>query len=282
MSYEGMRHRRSAGEEPVNVIEWLRDACREYKLEPYAIYRKQGTHASAIKQGNDDDLARQLEERGHLLPLPREPAALANIIEVALVTYLLKRLAGVKGAVTQRGKERHYPDVEVSGPPFGGGFHAIDIKVARRAEGASRTDSRITLYTGNTYFRYPTLKWPGTFRPFNDYATHVDVFVLYTLNENAVHRVDDLQLVVQEPWRIGSKKRSSTTREYIGAVDKIDDLVHGRGDFKSKEEFYKFWRAQPFKIGKVVQQQLDKLLLAQGSAGSGSNAQPSAGKRKKK
>ena len=69
-------------------------------------------------------------------------------------------------------------------------------------------------------------------------------------------------MIVQPSWRIASKQRSSTTREYIGAVMEIDALREGRGEFASKEEFYKFWRRYPFKIGKVVQQQLDKLLAS--------------------
>ena len=66
-------------------------------------------------------------------------------------------------------------------------------------------------------------------------------------------------------WTIASKQRSSTTREYIGAVVDIDDLREGRGDFDTPEAFYKFWRRYGFKIGKVVQQQLDKLLAGQDS-----------------
>jgi hypothetical protein len=70
-------------------------------------------------------------------------------------------------------------------------------------------------------------------------------------------------LIVQEAWRIGSKQRSSATREYIGAVQSIEDLRDGHGEFKTEAEFYTFWRKYHFKIGKVVQQQLDKLLAQQ-------------------
>jgi hypothetical protein len=91
------------------------------------------------------------------------------------------------------------------------------------------TNSRITLYTGNTYFKHPNLHWPGTFRPFSDYAGHVDILLLYTLNLETRGRAEDLELIVQEPWRIGSKERSSTTREYIGAVTEIERLREGRG-----------------------------------------------------
>ncbi|MDQ6869861.1 MAG: hypothetical protein M3178_16460 [Pseudomonadota bacterium] len=107
------------------------------------------------------------------------------------------------------------------------------------------------------------LKWPGTFRPFQEYGSHLDLLAVYTLNEESLSRIDNLELIIQEAWRIGSKQRSSTTREYIGAVRSIDNLKAGKGEFKSPEEFYAFWRRYSFKIGRVVQQQLDKALAHQ-------------------
>ncbi len=83
------------------------------------------------------------------------------------------------------------------------------------------------------------------------------------MNRDSASRVDDLELIVQEPWRIGSRKRSSTTREYIGAVQGLDDLRQGRGEFKTADEFYKFWRAYNFRIGGTVRNQLNKLLAQQ-------------------
>jgi hypothetical protein len=139
----------------------------------------------------------------------------------------------------------------------------VDVKVARRASSGRRTQSRITLYTGNTYFRYPQLHWSGTFRPFDDYESHVDLIGIYTLDRDSKARISDLEVIVAEPWRIASRQRSSTTREYIGAVQSIDDLRQGRGEFDSEEEFYKFWRRFPFRIGRAVQQQLDRLLAEQ-------------------
>ena len=122
-----------------------------------------------------------------------------------------------------------------------------------------------TLYTGNTYFRYPQLRWPGTFRPFDEYRSHLDLIVLYTLDEDSLSRAKDVELVIQEAWKIGSRQRSSTTREYIGAVTRIEDLRAGRGEFETAEAFYAYWRKYSFKIGKAVQQQLDRLLAQQGA-----------------
>ena len=248
------------------LLLWLREACRKFDLSVRAIYRSRGDHRWPLAAADPADLERQLEEGGHFLPLPTEPAALANVVEVGLVDFLIERSANQPDIKITRGTERGYPDLEISGTRFGDAFHAIDVKVARRAASGRRTQSRITLYTGNTYFRYPQLAWPGTFRPFNEYASHVDLLGIYTLDRKSTARVSELEVIVAEPWRIASRQRSSTTREYIGAVQSIGDLRDGRGEFETEASFYEFWRQYPFKIGKAAQQQLDRLLAEQEKA----------------
>lgn len=170
----------------------------------------------------------------------------------------------VAGASADRGAERSYPDLEIGGGAFGGGFHAIDIKMARLSKSGLQTQSRCTLYTGNTYFKWPTIRWPGMFRPFDDYATHVDIIGIYRLDVGYRGRVRDLELFVHEPWRIASTERSSTTREYIGAVTEVAALREGRGQFQSEAAFYKYWRNYPFRVPKAVERQLQKALREQG------------------
>ena len=84
--------------------------------------------------------------------------------------------------------------------------------------------------------------------------------LLGTLNKESLHRIEDVEVIIHPSWKIGSRQRSSTTREYIGAVTNLEDLRAGNGEFESEEEFLKFWRDFPFKITKSAQQQLDKLL----------------------
>lgn len=242
------------------LLDWLREVARDYRFDIEAVFRAEGDHAWPLVAEDPADLTRQLADGGHFLPLPKEPAALANVVEVSLVDNVLERALEVPGLETARGTERGYPDIELSGPAFGGGYHAVDVKVARRASGGRRTQSAITLYTGNTYFRYPQLRWPGTFRPFNDYASHIDLLAIYTLTEAANSRITDLEVIAQEPWRIASKQRSSTTREYLGAVRSIEALREGNGEFETEQAFYDFWRAYPFRIGRAAQRVLDQLL----------------------
>lgn len=153
----------SDGNTTSDLIAWLRETCAVYELEPIAVFKKKGNHDWPLKADDQDDLVKKLSQGGHFLALPKEPAALANIIEVSLVDFLINRINALNNAEAKRGTERGYPDIEISGDKFGGGHHAIDVKVARRSKSGKKTQSRITLYTGNTYFRYPQLHWSGTF-----------------------------------------------------------------------------------------------------------------------
>jgi len=242
-----------------SLVSFLRGLCSTYELQPRAIYRRDGQISWPLTADSEDDLYSKLAAAAKFEALPKESSTLGNIIEVSLTSFLQTRFTEFDGVQSQKGTERGYPDLEISGEKFGG-HHAVDIKVARRSKSLQRTQSRITLYTGNTYFRYPQLKWPSIMRPFGDYATHIDVIAVYTLDEQSTERVRDLELVIQESWKIASRERSSTTREYIGAVMSLDDLRAGRGEFDSIEDFYRYWRKYPFRIPKSVQQQLDKLL----------------------
>lgn len=252
---------------PIDLLEWLREQCAEYAFDVTALYRRHGDHTWPLTAADEDDLERRLEDGGHFLPLPKEPAALANVIEVSVVDYLIERVERTPGLVVARGTERGYPDLEFTGNALDDGFNAVDVKVARRGASRRRTQSRITLYTGNTYFRFPQLRWPGTFRPFDDYGRHLTLICIYTLEEAHYSRAADLELLVHETWRIASRQRSSTTREYIGAVDGIESLRNGSGEFDSADDFYRYWRRFNFRIGRAVQQQLDRLLAEQREEG---------------
>ncbi len=244
----------------LDVQRWLRQQCADFVFRPEGVYVADGAHDWPLLANDAQDLTAQLDAGGHLASLPKESAALANVIEVALVDFLLERVEALPDTEAQRGQERSYPDLELSGEAFGGGFHAVDIKLARLAKNGRQTQSRCTLYTGNTYFKWPTIRWPGMLRPFDDYASHLDIVGVYHLDLGYRGRVRDLELFVHEPWRIASRERSSTTREYIGAVVDVGDLREGRGAFETEEEFYRYWRAFPFRVPKAVEKQLQKAL----------------------
>jgi hypothetical protein len=249
-----------------DLVKWLRDACSRYAFAPEGVYQAGGIDLVwPLTAANESDLLDQLNKRGNLLPLPKEPAALANVLEVSIADFLADELGSLPGAALNRGTERGYPDLEFTGSPFNDEFHAVDIKVARRGvtdagRPSRNTQSRITLYTGNTYFKHPKLEWPGgILRPFADYKSHIDVVVLYTFDESSSARVRNIELVVHPAWKIASTKRSSNTREYIGAVTNMDALRQGRGEFATEVEFYKYWRSYKFKTADAVDRRLTQI-----------------------
>ena len=54
--------------------------------------------------------------------------------------------------------------------------------MARLNKSGRQTQSRCTLYTGNTYFKWPTIQWPGMYRSFDDYTSHLDIIGIYRLD----------------------------------------------------------------------------------------------------
>lgn len=224
------------------LLTWLREHTTTWKPSIVGVFREDALHDWPISASSAGELREQLTTTGHLLPLPSEPAALANVMEIELRQHILEAVSLMPGAEATEGTERSYPDLELAGPAFGGGPRAVDIKCARRGRSGATLNNRVALYTGNTYFLWPQLKFGGILRPFGDYQEHISLLVIYTFAPELPQRITDVLVLAHETWRIASKTRASATREYIGSINKIDDLVAGRGAFASAQEFYDYWR----------------------------------------
>jgi hypothetical protein len=224
------------------LLEWLRKQTELWAPSIVGVFREDALHDWPLTASSGPDLRQKLTDAGHLLPLPSEPAALANVMEIELRQHIIEAAALTDGVEIWEGTERSYPDLEVFGDTFGGGPRAVDIKCARRRKSGTSLSNRIALYTGNTYFLWPQLKFSGIARPFGDYQEHISIVVVYTFEPALPERITDVQVIVQETWQIASKARASATREYIGSVQRIDDLVDGRGEFDTADAFYEHWR----------------------------------------
>ena len=95
------------------LLAWLRGACARYQLEPIAVYRAGNTPKFPLTAKNEEDLQAKLQAGGHFLPLPKEPAALANVLEVSLSEFLLQELGKLPNANATRERSaaiRHRSD----------------------------------------------------------------------------------------------------------------------------------------------------------------------------
>jgi hypothetical protein len=210
---------------------WLRKAVQDYKWNVRGI----------------------ILDDGKVIPLPKEPAVVAKVIELSVIEHFKRKAYAVPGLdVLDDLSGRGYPDVLLAGRAVNNKRVALDVKVARRKprrDGKpTKTQSRITLGPFDSYFRRPDEPIPGVGVAYGDMAWHLDLIVLYDWEDGEVKNVE---VLVVETWRVGSTKRSSTTRNYIGAVDTIADLQEEKGEFDTAEDFYKFWRAVPVKKAEV-------------------------------
>lgn len=204
---------------------WLRNAVQDYRWNVRGI----------------------ILDDGKVVPLPKEPAVVAKVIEVSVTEHFKRKAYAVPGLdLLDDLSGRGYPDVLLAGRAVDNRRVALDVKVARRkprAKGAPTvTQSRITLGPFDSYFRRPDEPIPGVGVTYGDMAWHLDLIVLYDWAEG---EVGNIEVLVVETWRVGSMRRSSTTRNYIGAVTQIKDLRNERGEFDTAEDFYAFWRAVP-------------------------------------
>jgi len=65
----------------LDLLAWLREQCAEFVFLPAGVYVEQGDHDWPLVAHGPSDLTAKLEEAGHLVSLPKESAALANVIE---------------------------------------------------------------------------------------------------------------------------------------------------------------------------------------------------------
>ncbi len=56
-------------------------------------------------------------------------------------------------------------------------------------------------------------------------------------------RFSDVRVAIHPVWRIAGTTKPSSTRHYIGSVNRVDDIVAEKGAFQTQDEFYSYWRS---------------------------------------
>jgi len=225
---------------PHDLLTWLRELFADWTPQVRALIRVGEPDSLPLVADTDEALLEELDAKGWLLPLPDESAALSNLFETEILDVVHRALVG-EDVTVRLGGSRSYPDFEIEGTFFGGGPHAVDIKCARHS-GTSVT-STIALYTGNTYFLFPDLQFPGMLRTFGEYDERIAIVILYRYRPDLMERFSDVRVAIHPVWRIAGTTKPSSTRHYIGSVNRVADLVSGIGAFEREQDFYDYWRS---------------------------------------
>ncbi len=70
------------------LLAWLREQTADWRPSIVGVFREHALHDWTLTASSSSDLRQQLTDQGHLLPLPSEPAALANVMEIELRQHL--------------------------------------------------------------------------------------------------------------------------------------------------------------------------------------------------
>lgn len=184
------------------------------------------------------------DEDGKIYDLPDIPQVITGVFQEVAKQKLKPFLRKKYNCEIIQGGAREYPEITVFGGKLGQEKIAIDIKTTRRISRNRISGFSIGSYAG--YFLHPERKLPGCKFPYGEFKEHWLVGFIYTWNPEAdsLHMVSDIEVIVNEKWRIASKSTATGTTFAISSVRDLQRLRKGQGDFNSSEEFETFWRVK--------------------------------------
>lgn len=177
------------------------------------------------------------EKRLHAIPNNLNFQALFEKIVIEKLQGLTKTY-GI--TVIDPNSIRAYPDIILENGALGDKIIAVDVKTGRRKK--NKTGFTLGSYAG--YFKNPDKKLSGCIRPYNDFSEHWAICFIYDWDGTAdtLHMISNIEIVVQEKWKIASRTTGTGTTTAIGSIKDIDKIISGDGAFKSEREFLNYWR----------------------------------------
>jgi len=182
-----------------------------------------------------------IDANNRVYPIPKIPQVITGIFEFLGMRKVVELASKYKCEAIESGS-REYPDLTLRGGKLGTRFIAVEIKTARKT--GTNTCSRMSLGSCAGYFLQPQIKMYGCKFPYGVFTEHLIVGFIYTWNKrlDSLHMVSDVEIIIQQKWKIASKSTATGDTAAIGAVTNVTGLKNGRGEFTSSEEFEKYWR----------------------------------------
>jgi hypothetical protein len=185
-----------------------------------------------------------IDEDGNIYPIPPIPQVISGIFQEITKHKVKKFMKEKYGCEIVQGGPREYPEITLTRGRFGNRRIAIDIKTTRRV-----SENRISGFTIGSfagYFLHPEKQMPGCKFPYGEFDEHWIVGFIYTWKPDAdsLHMISDVEVIVQQKWKIASKSTGTRTTFAIGSIKEIDKLRRAEGIFKNKEEFENYWRGE--------------------------------------
>lgn len=178
---------------------------------------------------------------------------ISKILELHLFPHFLSFAKGIGYKIELASYQNWYPDLSFISERNSSIKFAVDLKTTYRCEDYPDFCNGFTLGSHGEYFinRDST---KNIQYPYNDYSGHFCLGIIYTrsvidkLDETKTYSVDEVESIpavirdfiffAEEKWRIASDKGGSGNTANIGSIQKIDDIISGKGVFSKAGEKY--------------------------------------------
>ena len=188
-----------------------------------------------------------IDENGKIYELPDIPQVITGIFQQLAKQKTKPFLKQNYLCQIIQGGAREYPEITAFGGKLGEEKIAIDIKTTRRISRNRVSGFSIGSYAG--YFTHPDQRLPGCKFPYSEFKQHWIIGFVYTWNPgvDSLHKVSDIEVIVNQKWRLASKSTATGTTFAISSVRDLNALRAGKGAFNSPQAFENFWRAKGLK-----------------------------------
>lgn len=191
-----------------------------------------------------------------IYPLGSDTKVLSTIFELISRPVVYRVADRLKLNVVEPIVQNHYPDFTLLKSDTDPAKIAVDVKTTYRDLPGGRFSYTLGGYTS---FIRPGHERKNIVFPFSDYHEHWVIGFVYeravTKKSAAEHvfSLSDLaqiplpfknvEIFVQEKWRIASDRAGSGNTTNIGSIDGVlEDFKRGSGPFRDEAEFLSYWR----------------------------------------
>lgn len=180
---------------------------------------------------------------------------ISKILEIHLFPRILGFAEEIGYRVVLAEHQNYYPDISFVRADNEEIKFAVDFKTTYRLPDYPEFCNGFTLGSHGEYFVNRTSSKNIQF-PYSQYQAHFCLGIIYSrhiVDETRTYRFEELRSIssvikdfeffVAEKWKIASDKSGSGNTANIGSINRIDDIVSGRGMFSDlgEEWFDDYW-----------------------------------------
>lgn len=182
---------------------------------------------------------------------------ISKVLEIHLFPRILRFAEDLGYRVVLPEHQNYYPDISFMHAKNENIKYAVDFKTTYRLQDYPDFCNGFTLGSHGKYFVKRESRKNIQF-PYNQYQGHFCLGIIYNRHINEIvetcsygldqlHSISsvikDFEFFVVEKWKIASDKSGSGNTANIGSINRIDDIISGRGVFSKLGEkwFDDYW-----------------------------------------